>query len=233
MSESSKAQRKLNMQSLKKDLKKMWPLLLGNIIFFVMTSMAANVIWAEFYEIVPIRLINLQTGIGWGMGILLGFIWARFSKRLLRFLIPWHMAWIVFAVIYLIFAETNDNMFIYWAIGFFQYTFIGVVCDKLYECAEAWFFKKSEERASFDNLEAMAICISNCLGSLIGVIYVPSLKVAIVLDIVSNAIWSVLVLYFVFPIRNRLKNPDSFDQEQIAEQTDSSVEAMDDKSDQE
>lgn len=186
-------------KNLKADIKRCWPLLLGNILYFLTMNLSSAVIWGKIYEIVSPRLISLQTATGWLMGVLLGLAWEKWNKKMLPLLIPFHFVQMIFYVLFFIYAEATQNIFVYWCIGFFQYTMIGVFCDKIYSCATAFFFKKPEERASFDNLENTSICISSCLGALIGVAYVPGLRMAIFFDLFSTFIWSVLVLIYAVP----------------------------------
>lgn len=202
---------------LAKDLKKMWPLLLGDIFYYVVKGMAEAVLWKEIYEVVDVRLISLQSALGWGIGLVLGMAWIKWGKKLLRLLIPLHAIQIVFYIIYFVYNEATLNIFMFWLIGFMNYIFLGAVADKVYLCASYWFFKDSKERSSFENFEDMAQCLSACVGSLIAVVYVPPLRVAMFCDFISMFVWCVLVLYFSIPRRQVLYEVDPEEPEKIAE----------------
>ena len=58
--------------SIKSDIKKYWPLLMANGVYYLCTGLSEAVIGKEVYAILSPRLISLQSIIGWGGGIVLG-----------------------------------------------------------------------------------------------------------------------------------------------------------------
>lgn len=191
-----------------KDIGQVWPLLTANILYYLGMGVSSAVTEQEIYAVLSPRLISLNSAIGWSVGILLGFLWSKFGKNLLKFLIPLHIAQLVLYSIFFVYFETSLNMFMFWLLGLMNYIFLGGICDKIFECACAWFFKKSEERASYDNLEAMASCLSGCLGNLIAVAYVPSLRMAIFFNWIATFLYCFFVLLYAFPRKMLLKKPD-------------------------
>ncbi|MBR4323171.1 hypothetical protein [Treponema sp.] len=73
------------------DIKKYFPLLASDGIYYLFTGLSASVINKEIYAVLSPRLISLQNIIGWGGGILLGFMWSKWNKRLLPLMLPFFM----------------------------------------------------------------------------------------------------------------------------------------------
>lgn len=190
-----------------------WPLLVANISYYLGMGISEAVVWQEIYAVLSPRLISLNSAIGWSVGIFLGFLWSRYGKKLLKFLIPLHLAQLIIYFIFFVYFEASLNMFMFWLLGLLMFMFIGGLCDKIFECACAWFFKKSEERASYDNLEAMASCLSGCLGNLIAVAYVPSLRMAIFFNFIATFLYCLFVLIYAIPRKKILKTPDDVEEE--------------------
>ena len=78
-------------------------------------------------------------------GILLGFMWSKWNKRLLPLMLPFFMMQAVASVLYFVYSEATLNMFIFWILSMGMYIFFGGISDKIFEGAKAWFFKKSTE----------------------------------------------------------------------------------------
>ena len=133
------------------DIKKYWPLLLADGFYYLFTGLSAAVINKEVYAILSPRLISLQSIIGWGGGVVLGFMWSRWNKKLLPLMLPFFLMQAAASVLYFIYSEATLNMFIFWVISMGMYIFFGGISDKIFEGAKAWFFKKSEARASYGN----------------------------------------------------------------------------------
>ena len=120
----------------------------------------------------------------------------RFGKKMFPLLIPIFALQMIASVIYFIYAEATLNMFIFWVISMGMYIFFGGLADKIFEGACAWFFKKSEDRASFDNLEDMVACITGFSGYFISMIYVPNLRMAILFNFLATFSWCLGVLIY-------------------------------------
>ena len=172
--------------SLIADSKKYWPLLCADGFYYLFTGLSAAVINKEVYAILSPRLISLQSIIGWGGGVLLGFMWSRWNKKLLPLMLPFFLMQAAASILYFIYSEATLNMFIFWVISMGMYIFFGGISDKIFEGAKAWFFKKSEARASFDNLIDMSGTIAGFLGYLIALVYVPSLRMAIFFNFIAT-----------------------------------------------
>ena len=92
------------------------------------------------------------------------------------------------SVLYFVYSEATLNMFIYWVLSMGMYIFFGGISDKIFEGAKAWFFKKSEERASYDNLIDMTGSIAGFAGYFLAMLYVPSLRMAIFFNFIPGPI---------------------------------------------
>lgn len=191
--------------SLISDSKRYWPLLMANALYYLFTGMSESVIAKHVYELLSPRLISLQTVIGWGGGIALGIAWSRFGKKMFPLLIPIFTLQMIASVLYFIYAEATLNMFIFWVISMGMYIFFGGLADKIFEGACAWFFNKSEDRASFDNLEDMVACITGFSGYLISMIYVPSLRMAILFNFLATFSWCLGVLIYSIAHKSALE----------------------------
>lgn len=192
--------------NLVKDIKAYWPILLANATYYLFTGMSSSVIGKEVYEILSPRLISLQSIIGWGGGILLGLAWSKWNKKLLPLLIPFYLMQIVASVLYFVYSEATLNMFIFWVLGLGMYIFFGGISDKIFEGASAWFFKGSQQRASYDNLIDMVACITGFSGYLISMVYVPSLRAAIVYNFLATFFWCLGVLIYSIKHKSELKD---------------------------
>lgn len=198
-----------NKMHLFRDIKSVWPLLVANICYYIFIGMAEAVIWQKFYEILSPRLISLNSAIGWAVGIFLGLAWSKWGNKLLKFLIPLHLAQLIIYSVMFIYFEASLNMFMFWLLGLLLFITIGGLCDKICLCSYSWFFRKPEERSSYDNLEAMASCISGCAGYLIAVAYVPSLRMAIFYNFLGTFLYCLFVLVYSVPRRKILIHPDN------------------------
>ena len=185
------------------DIKKYFPLLASDGIYYLFTGLSASVINKEIYAVLSPRLISLQNIIGWGGGILLGFMWSRWNKRLLPLMLPFFMMQAVASVLYFVYSETTLNMFIFWVLSMGMYIFFGGISDKIFEGAKAWFFKKSEERASYDNLIDMTGSIAGFSGYFISMIYVPSLRMAIFFSFLATFFWCLGIISY--PIMHKIE----------------------------
>ena len=194
--------------SLISDSKKYWPLLLSDGIYYLFTGLSAAVINKEVYSILSPRLISLQSIIGWGGGVLLGFMWSKWNKKLLPLMLPFFLMQAIASVLYFIYTETTLNMFIFWVLSMGMYIFFGGISDKIFEGAKAWFFKKSEERASYDNLISMTGSISGFAGYFLAMLYVPSLRVAIFFNFIATFCWCAGIIWYTFTHRNDLEISD-------------------------
>ena len=103
--------------SIKSDIKKYWPLLMANGVYYLCTGLSEAVIGKEVYAILSPRLISLQSIIGWGGGIVLGLAWSKWNKKMFPLLIPMFLMQIIASVLYFIYAEATLNMFIFWVLG--------------------------------------------------------------------------------------------------------------------
>ena len=194
--------------ALLQDIKKYWPLLLSDGIYYLFTGLSAAVINKEVYSILSPRLISLQSIIGWGGGVLLGFMWSKWNKKLLPLMLPFFLMQAIASVLYFIYTETTLNMFIFWVLSMGMYIFFGGISDKIFEGAKAWFFKKSEERASYDNLISMTGSISGFAGYFLAMLYVPSLRVAIFFNFIATFCWCAGIIWYTFTHRNDLEISD-------------------------
>ena len=141
------------------------PLLVSDGIYYLFTGLSASVISKEVYAVLSPRLISLQNIIGWGGGILLGFMWSKWNKKLLPLMLPLFVLQASASVLYFVYSQATLNMFIFWVLSMGMYIFFGGISDKIFEGAKAWFFKKSEDRSSFDNLIDMTGIVSGFLCS--------------------------------------------------------------------
>lgn len=124
------------------DTKRYAPLLAADGIYYLFTGLSASVINKEIYAVLLPRLISLQSIIGWGGGVLLGFMWSKWNKKLLPLMLPFFLMQAVASVLYFIYSEATLNMFIFWGLSMGMYIFFGGISDKIFEGAKAWFFKK-------------------------------------------------------------------------------------------
>ena len=187
------------------DIKKYFPLLAADGIYYLFTGLSASVINKEIYAVLSPRLISLQNIIGWGGGVLLGFMWSRWNKRLLPLMLPFFMMQAVASVLYFVYSEATLNMFIFWVLSMGMYIFFGGISDKIFEGAKAWFFKKSEERASYDNLIDMTGSIAGFSGYFISMIYVPSLRMAIFFSFLATFFWCLGIISYTIMHKIELK----------------------------
>ena len=192
--------------SLIADSKKYWPLLLSDGVYYLFTGLSAAVINKEVYSILSPRLISLQSIIGWGGGVLLGFMWSRWNKKLLPLMLPFFALQATASIFYFIYSEATLNMFIFWVISMGMYVFFGGISDKIFEGAKAWFFKKSEDRASYDNLIDMTGSISGFAGYFLAMLYVPSLRIAILFNFIATFTWCAGIILYTVKHRDDLKN---------------------------
>ena len=110
------------------------------------------------------------------------------------------------SIFYFIYSEATLNMFIFWVISMGMYVFFGGISDKIFEGAKAWFFKKSEDRASYDNLIDMTGSISGFAGYFLAMIYVPSLRMAILFNFIATFTWCAGIILYTVKHRDDLKN---------------------------
>lgn len=186
------------------DVKKYWPLLTADGFYYLFTGLSAAVINKEVYSILSPRLISLQSIIGWGGGVLLGFMWSKWNKRLLPLMLPFFLMQSIASIFYFIYSETTLNMFIFWVISMGMYIFFGGISDKIFEGAKAWFFKKSEERASYDNLIDMTGSIAGFSGYFLSMIYVPSLRMAIFFNFIATFFWCAGIIFYTIVHKKEL-----------------------------
>ena len=194
--------------SLIADSKKYWPLLLADGFYYLFTGLSAAVINKEVYAILSPRLISLQSIIGWGGGVLLGFMWSRWNKKLLPLMLPFFALQAAASVLYFIYSEATLNMFIFWVISMGMYIFFGGISDKIFEGAKAWFFKKSEARASYDNLIDMTGSIAGFAGYFLAMLYVPSLRMAIFFNFIATFFWCLGIIWYTLRHKDELKDKD-------------------------
>lgn len=199
--------------SIKSDIKKYWPLLMANGVYYLCTGLSEAVIGKEVYAILSPRLISLQSIIGWGGGIVLGLAWSKWNKKMFPLLIPMFLMQIIASVLYFIYAEATLNMFIFWVLGLGMYIFFGGLADKIFDGAVSWFFKKPSERASYDNLIDMVSCVAGFSGYVLSMIYVPSLRMAIFFSFLATFFWCFGVLIYSFANKNKLKDDDFSERE--------------------
>ena len=200
--------------SLLRDIKKYWPLLCADGFHYLFTGLSAAVINKEVYAILSPRLISLQSIIGWGGGVLLGFMWSRWNKKLLPLMLPFFALQATASIFYFIYSETTLNMFIFWVISMGMYIFFGGISDKIFEGAKAWFFKKSEARASYDNLIDMTGSFAGFAGYFLAMLYVPSLRMAIFFNFLATLLWCLGIIWYTLRHRGDLKDEDKSSGEQ-------------------
>lgn len=191
-----------------KDIKKVWPILMANIVYYLCTGLSESVIGKEVYSILSPRLISLQTVIGWGGGIVLGLAWSKWGKKMLPLLIPMFSLQIIASVVYFVYSEATLNMFVFWVLGLGMYIFFGGLADKVFDGAVSWFFKKSEDRASYDNLIDMASCIAGFSGYFVSMIYVPSLRMAILFNFMATFFWCLGILIYGLTHKQELRDEE-------------------------
>ncbi|MCR5723829.1 MAG: hypothetical protein K6G80_01930 [Treponema sp.] len=171
------------------DSRRYAPLLIANGVYYLCTALSASVINKEVYAVLSPRLISLQSVVGWGGGVVLGVLWSRFNRRLLPLMLPFFLMQAAASSLYFVYAETTLNMYIFWWLSIGMYVFFGGISDKIFEGAKAWFFKKSDDRASYDNLVSMTGSIAGFSGYALSVLYVPSLRMAIFLNFLATFVW--------------------------------------------
>ena len=194
--------------SLLSDVKKYWSLLMADGVYYLFTGLSAAVINKEIYSVLSPRLISLQNIIGWGGGMLLGFMWSKWNKKLLPLMLPFFLMQAAASVLYFVYSEATLNMFIYWVLSMGMYIFFGGISDKIFEGAKAWFFKKSEDRASYDNLIDMTGSISGFVGYFLAMIYVPSLRMAIFFSFIATFTWCLGIIWYTLQHKNELKDEE-------------------------
>lgn len=124
-------------------------------------------------------------------------------------MLPFFFMQMAASVLYFIYSEATLNMFIFWVLSMGMYVFFGGISDKIFEGAKAWFFKKSEERASYDNLIDMTGTIAGFLGYLISMIYVPSLRMAIFFNFVATFFYCAGVTVYGVRHKGELKDENA------------------------
>ena len=174
--------------SIKSDIKKYWPLLMANGVYYLCTGLSEAVIGKEVYAILSPRLISLQSIIGWGGGIVLGLAWSKWNKKMFPLLIPMFLMQIIASVLYFIYAEATLNMFIFWFLGLGMYIFFGGLADKIFDGAVS--------------------CVAGFSGYVLSMIYVPSLRMAIFFSFLATFFWCFGVLIYSFANKNKLKDDD-------------------------
>lgn len=188
------------------DTKRYAPLLAADGIYYLFTGLSASVINKKIYAVLSPRLISLQSIIGWGGGVLLGFMWSKWNKKLLPLMLPFFLMQAVASVLYFIYSEATLNMFIFWGLSMGMYIFFGGISDKIFEGAKAWFFKKSEARASYDNLISMTGSIAGFSGYFISMLYVPSLRMAIFFSFLATFFWCTGIIIYTILHRKELES---------------------------
>lgn len=176
--------------------KKNWPLLAADGAYYLFAGLSEAVIGKEVYAVLSPRLISLQSIIGWGGGVVLGIMWSKWNKRLLPLMLPLFILQMIACVLYFIYSEATLNMFIFWVLSMGMYIFLGGISDKIFDGAKAWFFKKSEDRASYDNLIDMTGSIAGFAGYFISMIYVPSLRMAIFFNFLATFFWCAGIIIY-------------------------------------
>ena len=121
-------------------------------------------------------------------------------------MLPFFLMQAAVSILYFIYSETTLNMFIFWVISMGMYIFFGGISDKIFEGAKAWFFKKSETRASFDNLIDMSGTIAGFLGYLIALVYVPSLRMAIFFNFIATFFYCLGIIWYTLRHKDELKD---------------------------
>ena len=194
-----------NKSGLLSDIRRYAPLLAADGIYYLFTGLSSSVINKEIYAVLSPRLLSLQSIIGWGGGVLLGFMWSKWNRRLLPLMLPFFMMQAAASILYFVYSEATLNMFIYWILSMGMYVFFGGISDKIFEGAKAWFFKKSDERASYDNLIDMTGSIAGFSGYFISVIYVPSLRMAIFFSFIATFCWCSGIIAYTLTHKEELK----------------------------
>jgi hypothetical protein len=120
-------------------------------------------------------------------------------------MLPFFALQAVASILYFLYSEATLNMFIFWILSMGMYIFFGGISDKIFDGARAWFFKKSEDRASYDNLIDMTGSVSGCAGYVLSVIYVPSLRMAILLNFLATFLYCTGVLCYTIMHKGELK----------------------------
>ena len=120
-------------------------------------------------------------------------------------MLPFFALHAVASVLYFIYSEATLNMFIFWVISMGMYVFFGGISDKIFEGAKAWFFKKSQERASYDNLIDMTGSIAGFAGYFLAMIYVPSLRMAIFFNFIATFFWCCGIIWYTLRHKDELK----------------------------
>ena len=121
-------------------------------------------------------------------------------------MLPFFLLQAAASILYFIYSEATLNMFIFWVISMEMYIFFGGISDKIFEGAKAWFFKKSEARASFDNLIDMSGTIAGFLGYLIALVYVPSLRMAIFFNFIATFFYCLGIIWYTLRHKDELKD---------------------------
>lgn len=190
------------------DCKAFWPLVMANALYYLFEGMSASVIGKEVYSILPPQLISLQSIISWGGGILLGLAWSKWNKKLFKIMIPLYILQLIACVLYFIYSEITLNMFIFWVLSMGMFIFFGGLCDKIFDSARAWFFHESEERASYDNIIDIVCCVTGFLGYLISMIYVPSLRMAVLFNFCATFFWCLGVIIYSITHKEKILQPE-------------------------
>lgn len=180
------------------DAKKYLPLLLSYGLYYFFTGLSSSVIYKETTAVLSPRLISLQNIISWAGGILLGLAWSKWNTKLIPLMTPLFILQMAASVAYFIYSEITLNMFIFWVLSLVMYVFFIGLADKIFECARAWFFKKSEERASYDNLIDMVSCVTGFSGYIVSIFYVPSLRAAVLFSFLATFSWCAGILVYNF-----------------------------------
>ncbi len=132
-------------------------------------------------------------------------MWSRWNKKLLPLMLPFFALQAGASIFYFIYSEATLNMFIFWVISMGMYVFFGGISDKIFEGAKAWFFKKSEDRASYDNLIDMTGSISGFAGYFLAMLYVPSLRIAILFNFIATFTWCSGIIFYTLKHKEELK----------------------------
>lgn len=180
------------------DAKKYLPLLLSYGLYYFFTGLSSSVIYKETTAVLSPRLISLQNIISWAGGILLGLAWSKWNTKLIPLMTPLFILQMAASVAYFIYSEITLNMFIFWVLSLVMYVFFIGLADKIFECARAWFFKKAEERASYDNLIDMVSCVTGFSGYIVSIFYVPSLRAAVLFSFLATFSWCAGILVYNF-----------------------------------
>ena len=193
------------MTALGNDIKRYAPLLLADGFYYLFMAISASVINKEVYAVLSPRLISLQSIIGWGGSVVLGFMWSKWNRRLLPLMLPFFLLQTVASVLYFVYSEATLNMFVFWVLSMGMYIFFGGISDKIFEGAKAWFFKQSDDRASYDNLIDMTGSVAGFAGYVFSVIYVPSLRMAIFFSFLVTFLYCAGVIWYTVGHRGELK----------------------------